>query len=455
MYLVKDSKKIISTLAFVISGLIFAASIYVDFSEVENKLFSKKSVSFGEEFGGNDKRSLASTEKNSWPMNEYITLNQLNRESIDGAWRVERVSKKTDLNLKASVLIFDRQKNADKNRNLIVGLKLMATSLVRINESDDLLYDISSLDKVKKMITLYRSFENYYEIIEAVKVNINEPAAFDDVSNIDSSAVLNQERRDETNTKTERYDDLSLERSLFVEKAGKAGVLYTFVKGEVSGGGTVIKDAESGKFQVSIDLGIKIASGEMFKISIDESTNDGGQFSYEENGEEISGIITSNGPNGFRVRLASGPHGGSLFNLVTEEEKNELVSKEQEALNNSYVQRNEVSQLQTATGRTDKKTAVVGEKNETSKEEKIMAEKIKDEEKQKALLQAEESAKEDIFQRLKQTPEGASMSEEDLWSEAEKLFNEGLNAGDINVSKIDPSQKEEMEAVVSLSGFSF
>ena len=57
---------------------------------------------------------------------------------------------------------------------------------------------------------------------------------------------------------------------------------------------------------------------------------DGGTFTAEVNGEEVSGVVFNNGNEGYRISFVTGPIAGSMLNFVSKEQMQKNQDAEQE-----------------------------------------------------------------------------------------------------------------------------
>ena len=72
--------------------------------------------------------------------------------------------------------------------------------------------------------------------------------------------------------------------------------------------------------------------------------NNGGQFSFEGETGMISGIITNNGKDGYRIRFATGVFAGAMLNFVTEHEYENLLELQEKLEYEKMIKQEEIAE---------------------------------------------------------------------------------------------------------------
>ncbi|ATH09402.1 hypothetical protein BIY24_16075 [Halobacteriovorax marinus] len=245
------------------------------------------------------------------PAVQYLPMNELNSSIINGEWEIRRIQDENN------EVVF----NANEESNKVeMNFELVGTSLVKVGEEEPMILRVSYLDESGRTIALFRQFGKGYEIIEAIKkVEVKEVAAVERVENTEKVAEENT-----TGVVIERVQDLVLERALHPSKDPNV------LRGEsVVSGNIVVGAGRIEEFNVVVGIGKNYEQPLGFINSPEIKA--GGQFSAETNSGEVTGIITNNGKDGFRVRFATGPLQGAMLNFVTIEKMDELNAIEEEA----------------------------------------------------------------------------------------------------------------------------
>jgi hypothetical protein len=249
------------------------------------------------------------------PAVQYLPLNDSNSKSIDGEWEIRRIQNENN------EVVFEAGRDEEIDN---MEFKLIGTSLVRVGVEEPMTLRISYLDESGKTIALFRQFGKGYEIIEAVRRNTvvpNEVARTTEVAqeNIEESVEENN-----TGVIVEGVQDLILERALHPTKDPN------ILRGEEVITGTVVVSSEKiEEFNVVIGIG---KNYEMPLAFIDGGEiKAGGQFAAQTEAGEVTGLITNNGKDGYRIRFATGPLQGAMLNFVTEEKLEQMNEQEEEA----------------------------------------------------------------------------------------------------------------------------
>ncbi|PIK14272.1 hypothetical protein [Halobacteriovorax sp. JY17] len=245
------------------------------------------------------------------PAVQYLPLNKLNSTIINGEWEIRRIQDENN------EVVF----NANEAENKVeMNFELVGTSLVKVGEEEPMVLRVSYLDESGRTIALFRQFGKGYEIIEAIKkVEVKQVEV---AANIEEVKEVVQENT--TGVVIERVQDLVLERALHPTKDPNV------LRGEnLLTGNIVVSTGRIEEFSVVVGMGKNYEQPLSFINSPEIKA--GGQFSAETNSGEVTGIITNNGKDGFRIRFATGPLQGAMLNFVTSEKMDELNRIEEEA----------------------------------------------------------------------------------------------------------------------------
>ena len=246
------------------------------------------------------------------PAVQYLPLNELNSDIINGEWEIRRIQDEN------SEVVFNANASDSK---VEMNFELIGTSLVKIGEEEPMILRVSYLDESGRTIALFRQFGKGYEIIEAIKKVETRNA---------NIAVAREEVKEEivqentTGVVIERVQDLVLERALHPTKDPNVLRGQNLVSGNI-----VVSSGRIEEFNVVVGIGKNYEQPLNFINSPEIKA--GGQFSGETNNGEVTGIITNNGKDGFRIRFATGPLQGAMLNFVTTEKMDELNRIEEEA----------------------------------------------------------------------------------------------------------------------------
>jgi hypothetical protein len=274
------------------------------------------------------KRIVASAER-ELPAAQYLPFNDSNKAQVDGKWEIIKIH-----NTSKEVL-FNSLRSEDKDVKLIVELQMIGTSLVRIDGDTGLEFDISLLHESGQTIALFRSIDGTYEIIEAKRHKTSKAISSSNLSNdqkiIDESGFEDNRSKlapqqvisQKQGIQITKDFDLVLERALDPNSSKEVQRGESILSGSVSLLGGNIENLSVTLFggtdkEKSLEIGFA-------------QVNDGGQFNFDENGEVVSGILTNNGRDGFRIRIATGNFAGAMLNFVTAEEFDKIRELEEKA----------------------------------------------------------------------------------------------------------------------------
>lgn len=309
---------------FLALGLVVAfANTYLDNDLFSSNFMEVETLSIVDNFDiEDDVRDVASAER-ELPAAQYLPANLSNRALINRKWEITRIINE---NQEVVFDIFNRIE--DKNKLLELEFEMVGTSQVRIDGDENLIFDISLLHESGKTIVLFRSFGDGFEIIEARKREFKRSfnRLVKDTFTKEKTNKINSEKVIE---KKKGLFFKHIGQSLLLERAIvptiNQGVFKQFqVEGELVLGENTLESMYA-------RVGIGTANEFSFPSLDYVKVNDGGQFSFEnDNGDIISGVITNNGKDGYRVRIATGPYAGTMLNFVTSEELDRIQDKERE-----------------------------------------------------------------------------------------------------------------------------
>ncbi|MFG1487529.1 hypothetical protein [Halobacteriovorax sp. RZ-2] len=279
-------------IASVLSGsfLVFGG-IYQGISVTDNSFMQQKDISFEKRVDESVDRIVASSDREKisvqyLPVAEYAQI-------IDGQWEIVRVE-----NHEGNEIFNERNANSKR----LVDMKLIGTGLVQLNESDEYTFDVSFLHENNKNISIFRAYEDGFELIEARKV-IEEKKEESLEVNVDKAleevAVINENDRKE----------LVIERVVLPQLNNK------LIRGEdkIEGSVTVGPNGVQGLYFNVFDKDINEVLGDI-------KLKDGNSFEVELQGQLSHGVFARNGENGYRLRFTTGPYAGGLINYVTYDE---------------------------------------------------------------------------------------------------------------------------------------
>lgn len=286
-------KKFIITSVLSGSFLVFGG-IYQGMSVTSNSFMEKKEISFEKRVDENSDRIVASSDRDSVAV-QYLPVAEYS-QVINGKWEVVRIEDHEGLE------IYNEVKSNNKR---IVDMELIGTGLVRLNENDDYTFDVSFLHENKKNISIFRAFEDGFELIEARK--IVEKVVVEQTS---------QEIVDEALVEEEVVATTQDRREFVIERAILPIMNNKMFRGhDIDGSVTVGPNGVQGLF-----FTVYADGQEINEVVGDLKLKDGNSFEVELQGQKSSGIFSRNGENGYRLRFATGPYKGALINYVTYDE---------------------------------------------------------------------------------------------------------------------------------------
>lgn len=233
---------------------------------------------------------------------QYLPFNEENIKLIDGKWRIYN---------------FINVSGHDEVMDVVVNLNLIGTSKVKIDNDPNQVFRISYLTEQRTMALVKRVGKGF-EILEMEKIKEIEKVkkTQDKVSSqkdkVASSAPV-------TNKKGVTFPE---DMDLILERAFNPNLSKNIFVGDYVVGNVSIIAGNIQSLEVTIARGLKEERSIMIEFA---EVKDGGVFEADVDGEMVSGIITNNGQNAYRVRFASGPMQGAMLNFVTQEEYDRLI----------------------------------------------------------------------------------------------------------------------------------
>jgi len=285
------------------------------------------------------KRIVASAER-ELPAAQYLPFNDSNKYKVDGKWEIIKIHNTS------KEILFDISRDEDKDMKLIVELQMIGTSFVRVDGDKGLEFDISLLHESGQTIALFRSIDGTYEIIEARKHVVKT------VAKVEAPKTAEQQLMEESGFEDNRAQlapqqmisqkqgiQIAQDFDLILERALDPNSSKEVQRGEASLSGSV--SLLGGNIE---NLSVVLFRGTEKEKSLEigfAQVNDGGQFNFEENGETVSGILTNNGREGFRIRIATGSFAGAMLNFVTDAEFDKIRELEEKAAFDKLAQQEE------------------------------------------------------------------------------------------------------------------
>jgi hypothetical protein len=236
-----------------------------------------------------------------------------NIKKINGAWEITRKVGSDKL------VSYDKNSNAeDANQSIQIQLDLIGNGIVRLDNKIEQVYRISLLSNFGT-IAIFKQLGDGFEIIEAKRI----------VSEKEESAQL----------VVEQEVELILERAVNQSKSNEL----------LEGQNAIGQVSLTSKSISGLSVELRNSNGESQNIEIDNANLlDGGYFTAEVNGEEVSGVVFNNGAEGYRISFVTGPIAGAMLNFATKEQMEINQDAEQEENNNIEVNAENNQQAQDA-----------------------------------------------------------------------------------------------------------
>lgn len=237
------------------------------------------------------------------PAVNYLGVTEENKKKINGKWEITRV-----LDNKGNA-IYDSFKNEeDKKSTIVVDMKLFSTSTVILDDDRSQTFKISLLTK-QNTIAIFKVVGGGYEILEAKRFVALAPVKF-----ANKGLELVQPTANASKKKSKkgiRMNDMDLFLESALNPLQSRNVLnITQVTGNLS-----VFDGSIQDFNASLNTGSQKEVNLNFSFA---EIKDGGQFEADVAGEMITGILTNNGENSYKIRFATGPLQGAILSFVTQ-----------------------------------------------------------------------------------------------------------------------------------------
>lgn len=245
------------------------------------------------------------------PAVQYLPKNEINSQIIDGEWEVRRIQNENN------EVVFEATSSEEY---VPMEFSLIGTSLIRVGVEEAMDFRVSYLDESGQTIAIFRQFGKGYEVLEAVKVRVQVEEV------ITKIVAITEEVEDKKNTTGVVIEDV---QDLVIESALHPIKDPNILKGEVVSGNVVVDTTMIEEFDVVVGVGKNYEQALSFLGGAEIKA--GGQFSAETNSGEVTGIITNNGKDGYRIRFATGPLQGAMLNFVTPEKHELMIEAAEEA----------------------------------------------------------------------------------------------------------------------------
>ena len=302
------AKKFMITLAGLGSVMVLAGVIN-DINYNSISFMEDQEIKIEKRFDDRNMERIVASAERDLPKAQYLPMNDKNKAMINGKWEITRIVNENK----------EEVHSVEKGDAPVpMNFEMIGTSFVRINDDEALKFDISFLHESGTRIALFRSFGVWYEIIEARKISESQ------IKNVAEVAASTKKVKEIVNERgvVVEHDEMVIERALFSKHDSN------ILRGELVSGYLSLGDQTIEAFQATIGIGKEYEASFNF---IGAEINAGGQFEVGEGESKVSGIITRNGEEGYRVRFVSGPLEGALLNFTTENEKQRILEQEEEA----------------------------------------------------------------------------------------------------------------------------
>ena len=218
-----------------------------------------------------------------------------NVKKINGSWEITRKVGSD------KIVSYDKKLNSEDAKQLIqIQLDLIGNGIVRVDNKTEQVYRVSLLSDFGT-IAIFKQLGDGFEIIEAKRITLAKGE--------NAPLVVEQEV------------ELILERAVNQAKSNEV------LEGQNATGQVSL----TSKSITGLSVELRNSNGESQNIEIDNANLlDGGSFTAEVNGEEVSGVVFNNGTEGYRISFVTGPIAGSMLNFVTKEQMEKNQDAEQE-----------------------------------------------------------------------------------------------------------------------------
>ncbi|OFZ14177.1 MAG: hypothetical protein A2X86_04815 [Bdellovibrionales bacterium GWA2_49_15] len=233
-------------------------------------------------------RQVASGHKKE-PAIRYMPLNPQNYSKITGTWQIYN---------------FINTRDEDEAVDIKVKLELIGNGQIKLDNDEQQIFWISFYSE-QETIAIFKKLRNGFEILEARKIHEGK---------VTVAAVKSEDQQQAS--PQEKKGLILNDVELVLEKALLPSVTNVILEGDAVSGKATIRE---GVLQY-VDVRVS-ANGQSYSIEIPfAEINDGGQFTADLEGQSVSGILTNNGQNAFRIRFATGPMAGAILNFITQGE---------------------------------------------------------------------------------------------------------------------------------------
>jgi len=329
MKVLTSNKAIICLLSV---GTIVLAGTFKDYSS--RNVFVENSESIENEIIPVE-RSIAS-EIASKVAQMNLPVDAGNIKKINGAWEITRKIGSD------KIVSFDKNANSEDAKQMIqIQLDLIGNGIVRVDNKTEQVYRVSLLSDFGT-IAIFKQLVDGFEIIEAKRIAVAK----------DENSVL----------VVEQEVELILERAVNQAKSNEV----------LEGQNAVGQVSLTSKSISGLAVELRNSNGESQNIEIDNANLlDGGSFTAEVNGEEVSGVVFNNGSEGYRISFVTGPIAGSMLNFVTKEQMEKNQEAEEESKNQNIEVNAENAQQPAEQAVEEQKQNINAENNQQAQEASI------------------------------------------------------------------------------------
>lgn len=246
---------------------------------------------------------------------QYLPLNHQNILAIDGRWMI------THMTHKNNEIIYDKDRSQEKT--LAIDVRLIRTSVVTIDDNDEMIFHISSLNNSREMV-LFREKNGYFEFIKARKIMFQEKVKAKKMEEVvaakkENILVQKSEKRRFKN------GDFILGKAIGPLNFKNLRSAPHIFRGEEQAQGYLSLHNDNVK---SLTILLQKKNDEpLFELDINSAQiNNGGQFTtYDSvNDQIISGIILKHAKKEFKIKIATGKLQGATLYFVHENDLNLL-----------------------------------------------------------------------------------------------------------------------------------
>jgi len=231
---------------------------------------------------------------------QHFPMTKKNTKHLNGKWKIFNY--------------IDEYDN-DEKLDIDVQLKLVGNGQVMVAGEKDQIFRISLIKKTT--IALIRKLNDGYEILEAEKIIEDK---IETSLNLSTSDISNEKAKNPNERAVILKDaEIVLDKVLIPSKSKKI-LIGDLAEGEASIVDNVLQNLE---------IRLTFSKQDILELDIPfAEITDGGYFSCEIDEKTSQGIITNDGTDGYRIRFATGPISGSIFNFITKERWDKNKEKE-------------------------------------------------------------------------------------------------------------------------------